>query len=375
FLNLRLSGQTEYFANISQRATDVNLKYNYNVSFSPQSYHQWLFNISYNNSQNWHKPKSDQFQLSFSRLIFAGSQFRLNISQVDDSLVEDLSFNMQLSHVPAKSRFRSRFNYSSLNQSKQLDFELAKIAELGNSASLSLSESENQQASQIKLERHASKYQVRLNMNQSHPVNGSQAHDEILSFSTAMVYVNDQVAISRPLAGNSFALFKTKNNIEQGSIGLMRGGGSSVIDQLNGSDEQLIVPNLGNYLLNRMVLNIENLPLDVVLQQLKFDLLPTYRSGFYIEVGSEERYFARGQLYDKHRQPIALVMGTIQSLQFPEQEPLVFFTNRQGMFELEGVKIGQYELMLEYPKPIKTNIIIKKTDAKVIDLGHIMVGD
>ncbi len=75
-----------------------------------------------------------------------------------------------------------------------------------------------------------------------------------------------------------------------------------------------------------------------------FRLLPPYRGGYLLVVGSDYNVSAVGRLLDEAGQPVALVSGTATEFAHPEREPVPFFTNRDGRFGLVGLAPGTWRL-------------------------------
>ena len=68
---------------------------------------------------------------------------------------------------------------------------------------------------------------------------------------------------------------------------------------------------------------------------------PTYRSGYAIEVGSAAFVSALGRLVGNQDKPLALTSGRLRSLDEPEAEPQLFFTNSVGRFAIQNLEPGK----------------------------------
>lgn len=68
---------------------------------------------------------------------------------------------------------------------------------------------------------------------------------------------------------------------------------------------------------------------------------PAYRSGYAIEVGSANFVSALGRLVGNQDRPVALVSGRVISLDEPEAEPELFFTNSVGRFAVQKLAPGR----------------------------------
>jgi outer membrane usher protein len=67
------------------------------------------------------------------------------------------------------------------------------------------------------------------------------------------------------------------------------------------------------------------MPLGYDLGNAVFNLLPSYKSGAAIMVGTDATVFARGTLINAAGEPIALQGGQVVSLSDPSWEPLALF--------------------------------------------------
>lgn len=68
---------------------------------------------------------------------------------------------------------------------------------------------------------------------------------------------------------------------------------------------------------------------------------PTYKSGYAIEVGSENFVSALGRLAGNGGKPVALVSGRVRDLSNPDAEPELFFTNSVGRFAVQNLAPGR----------------------------------
>ncbi|MFM7192554.1 MAG: fimbrial biogenesis outer membrane usher protein, partial [Microcystaceae cyanobacterium] len=107
-----------------------------------------------------------------------------------------------------------------------------------------------------------------------------------------------------------------------------------------------VVPDLSAYTLTTLRVDAPNMPLGFDLGKTVYTLLPSYRSGMAIIVGTEATVFLRGVLKNRQDQPIGLQAGQVGSLSDPNWEPVTLFTNKVGKFALLGLKPGRYELKL-----------------------------
>ncbi len=196
--------------------------------------------------------------------------------------------------------------------------------------------------------------------------NGKNTYATRLTFGTAIAFAGGRFGWSRPITG-SFALVARKAALKGRRIGITPGSGSYIAraDALGPA----VVPDLQPYRVSTVQLDAPELPLGYDLGQDRHHLLPTYKSGTLIVVGTEATVFVRGTLLNPDGQPVSLQAGEVRSISDPAWQPARLFTNRVGRFALSGLTPGRYELKLyENPKAVIFFEIPPKTTG-VVDLG------
>jgi outer membrane usher protein len=188
------------------------------------------------------------------------------------------------------------------------------------------------------------------------------------TFGTALVFADGRFGWSRPVTG-SFVIVTRNAALSGRNIGITPGSGSYIAraDGLGAA----VVPDLQSYRVSTLQLDAPELPVGYDLGRDRYHLLPTYKSGTLIQVGSDATVFVRGTLLNPDGQPIALQAGQVRSLSDAAWQPVNLFTNRVGRFALSGFKPGRYEVQF-YANP-KAIIPIEIPDGKsgVIDLGSL----
>ena len=293
---------------------------------------------------------------------------RFSINQQQDAANEDVFGNFQVQYVPEHSRIRSDLLYASQNNEKQINLEYVRNQEMGGGVKWLSKTNDDQIAHQFSADHTSHLFETRLNVDQTQQPDDRQLNYNI-QFSTSIVMADGHLGISRPLRGSSFALFKAKSNLSENEIEVMRGFQASSIGVLKGSESHTVVPNLSAYYYNHLHLGLEKLPMDVTLERQGYDLLPEYRSGFYVEVGYDQQLIAQGVLQNNQGKPLALVVGQMFKKD-NDDAALEFFTDRTGFFELDHLREGQYVIkLLDYN--LSASVDIKSGSSNFIDLGEI----
>ncbi len=103
-------------------------------------------------------------------------------------------------------------------------------------------------------------------------------------------------------------------------------------------------PALSSYSDRSLTVSAPEAPINLDLGAGSYRLMPPYRGGYLIVVGSDYNVSAVGRLLDAAGQPVALLSGTAIELAHPEREPIPFFTNRDGRFGIVGLAPGEWRL-------------------------------
>lgn len=190
------------------------------------------------------------------------------------------------------------------------------------------------------------------------------------SFGTAFVYADGRFGWTRPV-NDSFVMVARNDNFADQLVG--------VNPNLYGYIAQTsflgtaVVPDLSSYTVTTIRVDAPNMPLGYDLGKTVFSLLPSYKSGTVIVVGTEATVFLRGVLQNSTGEPIALQAGQVTSLSDSNWTPVTLFTNKVGKFALLGLKPGRYELKL-FTEPVRSTIFEVPADKTgIYDLGNLII--
>jgi outer membrane usher protein FimD/PapC len=104
-----------------------------------------------------------------------------------------------------------------------------------------------------------------------------------------------------------------------------------------------IVPDATPYTVQRIAVDVPELPVGVDMDGDRFYARPTYKSGTVVRPTATATVFVGGKLVNDADEPVALAAGTV----LREEEPVAqFFTNRAGGFQIYGLAPGSYEALL-----------------------------
>ena len=195
---------------------------------------------------------------------------------------------------------------------------------------------------------------------------GGISNTSKLSLATALVFADGHFGWSRPI-NDSFALVIPKDSVRDQEI--------VINPSINGSIARLdrfgfaVVPNLSPYNLSTLIIDAPNLPVGMDLGNRAITILPTYRSGTLVEVGTDATVFLRGILLNANGEPVSLQSGQIVSISDSNFPVVTLFTNRSGRFATAGLKPGRYQIKLFTNPPAEMEFEIPANATGIYDTG------
>jgi outer membrane usher protein len=164
-----------------------------------------------------------------------------------------------------------------------------------------------------------------------------------LRFGTALAVADGAFTVGRPIH-DAFALVDAHRSLREHEI-LVDPSGESALAS-TGALGTALQPALSSYSDRSLVVAAPEAPIALDLGAGAFRLLPPYRAGYRLTVGSDYNVSAVGRLLTTGGDPVALLSGLATELAAPEREAVPFFTNRDGRFGLTGLAPGRWRLSL-----------------------------
>lgn len=163
-----------------------------------------------------------------------------------------------------------------------------------------------------------------------------------LELGTGLVFADGVVAWTRPVTGSFVVVDKNPSISEQDvEVNPALEGYAARADAFGPA----VLPNLEPYRVATLTVAAPDLPMGYSLGSDSYLLLPAYKSGTLLRVGSEGTVFLRGTLQHADGSPAAFATAELTQ---PEGlvPPLVLMTNRAGRFSLIGLRPGRWELRI-----------------------------
>ncbi|MCK5761053.1 MAG: hypothetical protein KAH33_07145, partial [Candidatus Delongbacteria bacterium] len=202
--------------------------------------------------------------------------------------------------------------------------------------------------------------------------NGESSNTFNLAGSTSIVFVNGNFGWGK-LVNNSFALIKPNKVIKDYKIGIhkTRNGNYRFASDKFGP---VVYSSLAPYRVQEFDIELPNLPIGYEVNSDGHILLPTYKSGFLIDLKAKAYLFAHGRLVDEDNKPLANVIAELVPFGKYSEDYTTIFTNKGGYFYAYGLKPGSYKLFLDSEKyePIIVRIA-RNTESGYCKLGTLVV--
>ncbi len=190
-----------------------------------------------------------------------------------------------------------------------------------------------------------------------------------LRFGTAIAFAGGSLALSRPIF-DSVALFKPHKSLK---------GADAYV--LPNKDEYLgksglfgpgVASDLSAYTPQTLTFDAPKAPLGYDLGAGIVQVMPAYRSGYRVDVGSSYAITYTGQLLRDDGEPLLLTAGQAYEEAAPQRPPVAMFTNRAGRFAISGLRPGRWRIETRAGARPVTYIITIPADAEGLVRGGIL---
>lgn len=193
-----------------------------------------------------------------------------------------------------------------------------------------------------------------------------------LTLGSAVAFAGSNWTISRPIT-DSFAILSAKPHLYGQRIPV-NSQGQFADAEIGGFFKNTILSSLTSYHYEPINLDTSYLEPGYQLGEENFVVLPTFRSGTSVIVGTDATIFVTGRLVSLDGRPVALQAGEI----YPPTgskltEPVVFFTNRKGEFRVEGLIPGEFRMKLFDDSWQPVRFTIEQERVGIVSVGDLKV--
>lgn len=197
---------------------------------------------------------------------------------------------------------------------------------------------------------------------------GSTGQRSSLRFGTALAVADGSFSMGRPVQ-DGFAIVRAHPSLRDTDILIDQSGDSSTAN--TGAWGTALQSSLSSYSERNLQVTAPDAALGADLGEGSFRLLPPYRAGYRLTVGSDYMVSVVGRLVAANGEPIALVAGSAIELANPDREPVPLFTNAAGRFGATGLAPGRWRITLTDADATKFDIEIPESADGTLSLGDI----
>ncbi|MDO8296699.1 MAG: fimbrial biogenesis outer membrane usher protein [Caulobacter sp.] len=171
-----------------------------------------------------------------------------------------------------------------------------------------------------------------------------------LRAASAIAFADGAISIGRPIF-DSFAIVTRHPSLGEAEVFLEPTPRGYAVG--TGRLGTAIWPNLMSYAERTITIDAPGADSWTDLGDGGFRVLPPYRAGYRLMVGSDYSITVFGRLFDGDGAPVSLLAGRAIEMARPEREPVQLFTNREGKFGVPGLKPGHWRIeMPTYPATV-----------------------
>ncbi|MDA3839185.1 MAG: hypothetical protein PF574_09430, partial [Candidatus Delongbacteria bacterium] len=204
--------------------------------------------------------------------------------------------------------------------------------------------------------------------------NNNFTHSTRMNVRSGIAFVNGVFGFSRPVS-NSFAIIRTDSLLNKYTVGIRKNRNGN-FDYQSDVLGPAVYSSLSPYRVNDFYIHLPDLPIGYIVTGTDQILLPSYKSGFLIDIKAEDFVFVKGRLIDKNGKPITKKVIKINSFDDSSMKTKTAFTNNGGYFFISEVKKGNYKLSFQNNESININFIVKDESDKIYcNLGNLVIDD
>ncbi len=321
---------------------------------------------------------SQRYALSYNQFFGRSWNAKIDLESTHSNGLEDKSVRFTLRYSPQRSRVSMQQVIEKQKDSNGLkednyrtELSLVKGGRFGLDGTVGYEEIENSNIKESLRARYSDqKYLANFDVSQTDPVTGSTTTSGSIGLSTALAFVNDNVAMTQPVGG-SFILVQNDDYFKQKPLG---------IKSFNSDDPQhsFVIP-ASDYSIRELKVEDSDLIFGVDLKETHFKIPSKYKSGSLVQIAPEFILSAKGAIEDGSGKPVGLKVfkiykqdrnGTMQ----PLPENAIFFTNHDGKFIISNMREGSYmiqEINVASPRSFRFSTKDHPMKEGIIDLGVI----
>ena len=192
-----------------------------------------------------------------------------------------------------------------------------------------------------------------------------------LRVATSLAFADGAFAIGRPIS-DSFAIVRPYKNSQGLKVEVEPSQGSA--QARSGTFGPALHGQVSSYSPRSLTYDVPNASAGLDIGTGSLRVLPPYRAGYVVTVGSDYNVMVVGSLMLAGDEPLALRVGHATEIG-GEGRKVELFTNRQGRFGISGVKAGRWRIEMAGSPPIIYILEIPEAESGVARVGVLTPSD
>lgn len=184
----------------------------------------------------------------------------------------------------------------------------------------------------------------------------------------ALVTAGGAVGLSRPVS-DSFAMVIPRDNMRSERVVVNAGAGER--EAVAEAGRPAVLPWLQAYAPTAITVEAPAAPPGADAGEYIRTLLPTYRSGVAVRVGSRATVYGEGYLLTAEGKAVAFRPGEARPTDDPRAKPIQFFTDENGMFQVYGLAPGDWNLLFEGEEQFAASLLIPEDAEGLYTIGSL----
>lgn len=162
-----------------------------------------------------------------------------------------------------------------------------------------------------------------------------------LRVGTSIAFAGGHVAVARPIY-DSFAILAPHRSLRNAPV-YLEPRGESYLGR-SGAFGGAVASELSAYSPQVLTYNAPDAPVGYDLGSGTLQFRPPYRSGHFVEIGSDYSVLYIGQLIGPDGAPVRMIAGQAFEEAAPGRSPVRMFTNQSGRFAASGLRPGRWRI-------------------------------
>lgn len=286
---------------------------------------------------------------------------------------------LTLTFQSADNRHFVTSSYDTLQNASQVSWQYVPASDVGiPAANVSLANGNSQRIVNAESTYNTSRVETDFTHDETFPIGGAAPdRRSVLNFGSALLFADGHYAVGRPTT-DSFALVVPHPNL----AGLTVGVDPIVTADQAAADHYLaqadwfgpgVLVNLTSYQVQTATVTVPNLPVGYDLGGDQFQVLPSFRSGTVIAVGTGAQVILDAIVQDEEGKPLYLVGGHAAPAAESGGKTAEFFTNRTGRIRIDGLRPGTYVLTFPSLPQARVSVTIPPNTTGIYRIGTLRI--